>query len=452
MSRGGVVTATTAARVNPSVFSRTMREYSRRAFAVGGHPPRTIPTVLIPITTGADTAISAICSQGRTHPVMGATVGARGDHRAGSAPWETRTTASETESRTVMGTVPASGGDLAVLPREFHVTLPGYRRTPLTPLPALAAELGVGQVWVKDESERLGLPAFKVLGASWAVNRALSARAGHAGPARSLDELRRRTAGTAPTLVTATDGNHGRALARMAQLLGVRARVHLPGGLDPAVADAVAGEGAEVVPTDLVYDDVVRHAAASVRGDDVLVQDTARPGYEDVPGWVVDGYGTLFAEVDEQLGAAPDLVVVPTGVGSLLQAALQHHRSRPPAVLAVEPVGAACVGRSLAAGRPVTVDTSVPTVLAGLNCGTVSSTAWPVIAERLDAAVAVTDDQALAAVADLRAAGVPLGPCGAAALAGLRVLAADPRATARPGAAAVVVLVGTDGGPPVSPG
>ncbi len=337
--------------------------------------------------------------------------------------------------------------------RAFHATLPSYRPTRLVGLPGLAASLGVAQVWVKDEADRLGLPAFKILGASWAVNRALSARAGHLAPAGSLDELRRRTAGSAVTLVTATDGNHGRAVARMARLVGVRARVYLPDRVGSAAVDAIADEGADVVRTSLVYDQVVQTAARSVDGrpGDLLVQDTSWPGYEDVPRWIVDGYSTLFAEIDDQIDAAVDVLAVPTGVGSLLQAALEHYgspaRADRPGVLAVEPATAACVTASLAAGRPITVDTSSPTAMAGLNCGTVSEIAWPVISAGLDAAVGVSEDEARSALHDLHTAGVPVGPCGAAALAGLRLAAGDPELAGALGlgARSVVVLVSTEG-------
>lgn len=332
----------------------------------------------------------------------------------------------------------------------FHQTLPGFRPTPLVALPDLALELQVGQVLVKDESDRLGLPAFKILGASWAVARALGARAGSTAPVLDLDRLRASI--DRPTvLVTATDGNHGRAVARMAALLGVDARIHVPRGLAATTLAVIAAEGAEVVQTGLDYDAAVRHAAASTQGRpaDVLVQDTAWPGYEQIPQWVVDGYDTLFAEVDDHV--RPDVVVVPTGVGSLLQSALHHYRAPSrearPAVLAVEPVSAACVTRSLAAGRPVTVDTSTPTIMAGLNCGTVSAAAWPLVAAGLDAGIAVSDDDARAAVADLRLQGVDAGPCGAAALAGARVALGDPdrRAALGVGPSARVVLISTEG-------
>ena len=209
--------------------------------------------------------------------------------------------------------------------REFHSSMPGYRPTPLVDLPAVATELAVGAVLVKDESERLGLPAFKILGASWAVNFALSKQGGYAEPATNLADLRSRVGNAPVTLVTATDGNHGRAVARMAQLLGLAARVYVPAGTTAKTLKAIADEGAQVVQTDLRYDDVVRTAASSTtnRPADILIQDTAWPGYEEIPHWIVDGYSTMFGEIDAQGGdRAPDLIAVPTGVGSLLQAAL----------------------------------------------------------------------------------------------------------------------------------
>lgn len=337
----------------------------------------------------------------------------------------------------------------------FHRSMPGYRPTPLVDLPALATRLGVRSVAVKDESDRFGLPAFKALGASWAANRAVSARLGHP-PARTFAELSDRAHGSGLTLVTATDGNHGRALARIARLLGLSARIYIPDGLTAATVAVIEGEGAAVVRTGLGYDGAVRAAAASTneRPTDLLVQDTAWPGYEEVPAWIVQGYATLFGEIDPQ---EPDLVVVPTGVGSLLQAAIEHYRApertRRPALLAVEPTTAACVTRSLRAGTPVTVDTSTPTIMAGLNCGTVSSLAWPAVQAGLDGGVGVTDDETRHAVGLLHEAGVMAGPCGAAALAAVTVAATIPELAALAHPNADLVLISTESAAdPVKPG
>jgi diaminopropionate ammonia-lyase len=349
----------------------------------------------------------------------------------------------------------ARGWRCAAVPggaRDFHRSLPGFAATPLTEIPPLAAELGVGRVFVKDESARLVLPAFKVLGASWAVHRAL---AGRAVP-------------SPVTLVTATDGNHGRAVARVARLLGQRAHVLVPDGVHPGAVAAIAAEGAEVTRVAGDYDEAVRQAAAAAAGPAaVLIQDTAWPGYQQIPGWIVEGYGTLCAEIDEQLAAAgagpPDLVGVPVGVGSLAQAVVAHYRSpaaeTAPAVLAVEPEAASWVVLSLTRGEPVSVTTS-ETTMAGLNCGTPSSLAWPILQNGLDAAVTVTDAGSARAAADLAAAGVSAGPCGAAPLAGLRAaLTGDGsdqrRAELGLHPAATVVLLSTEGSaanPHVPPG
>jgi diaminopropionate ammonia-lyase len=315
---------------------------------------------------------------------------------------------------------------------EFHRRLPGYAPTPLTEAPGLAAEIGAGRLFVKDESARFDLRAFKFLGASWAGFLAVARRSGYAGPA-SLDGLRAHlaTADSGLALVTATDGNHGRAVARTARLLGLPARVYVPKPVPAVVTERISAEGARVTPVDDDYDGTVAAARADAAADEgaVLIQDTAWPGYEEVPGWIVAGYETLFAELDAQLVQAdapvPALVCVPSGVGSLAQAAVAHYR-RPalpaaarPRLLSAEPDTAACVLASLAAGSMVSVPTGT-TVMNGLNCGTVSSLAWPYLRGGLDAAIAVDDAAAAAAVSSLAAAGIAAGPSGAAAFAALR--------------------------------
>jgi diaminopropionate ammonia-lyase len=326
----------------------------------------------------------------------------------------------------------APGGSGRAL--AFHQSLPGYEPTPLLDLPSLAEDLAVGRVLVKDESRRLGLSAFKVLGASWACHRVLEQQPG-------------------ARLVTATDGNHGRAVARMAAHFGVPATVFVPDVMESATADRIVAEGAEVVRLDVGYDDAVRAAAAyaAESPDRALVQDTAWEGYTDVPGWIVEGYQTLLGEIDEQLGSAPDLVAVPVGVGSLAEAVVRHlrHPGAPhPTVLSVEPDTAACVLTSLVVGAPTTVPTAA-TVMAGLNCGTVSGTAWPVLRSGCDAAVTVDDDATLRAVDHLGRLGVSSGPSGAATLAGVRAVLTDPdrRAALDLPEGATVVLLSTEGNP-----
>jgi diaminopropionate ammonia-lyase len=373
--------------------------------------------------------------------------------------------------------------------RAFHASLPGYAPTRLTEVPALASELGAGRVFVKDESSRLGLPAFKVLGASWAVHQLLtdSPAAEPAPPSEPVipappDALAtlRAAAARRPSLtfVTATDGNHGRAVARMARLTGTPARVFVPAVTDPATRAAILSEGAKVTQIDGTYDEAVATARqwAESHPGAALVQDTAWPGYEQVPSWIVEGYSTLFAELDAQLTAAgagaPALVAVPVGVGSLAQAAVAHYRGRATAegwprrgqnsahgqpssitaVLSVEPDTAACLLASLRAGRPTTIPTA-NTIMAGLNCGTISSIAWPYFSSGLDAAVAVTDDAARRAAADLAAAGISSGPSGASSVAGARAAltgsgSEERRAAVGVDPASVIVLLSTEAAHP----
>ena len=304
-------------------------------------------------------------------------------------------------------------------PAAFHRSLPGYAPTALVELPDLALELGVGRVLVKDESSRLGISAFKALGASWAVARVVAARCGVRADGLGLGDVRA-LAETLPglRLVTATDGNHGRAVARMAAWLGVPALVFVPQVMRQPAVLVIESEGATVVRVPGSYDDAVAMAAAAAGPDPdaALVQDTGWAGYTDVPDWIVAGYSTLFAEVDDQvagLGVAPiGLVAVPVGVGSLAEAAVIRYRSGvdavPPSLLSVEPDSAACLLASLAAGGLMSVPTA-DTVMAGLNCGTPSLSAWTRLQEGVDAAVAVGDAAAEVAVDDLARLGAVLG-------------------------------------------
>ncbi len=322
-------------------------------------------------------------------------------------------------------------------------------------LPSLAQRWGVGSVLVKNESSRFGLPAFKALGASWAVARLLVHRAGLGEADLRLDQLRRLAQAAPMTLVAATDGNHGRAVARVGTWLELPVEVVVPGVMSGRTEAAIVAEGARVTRIAGSYDDAVAAAAqlADRLPSAALVQDTAWDGYEVVPGWIVEGYQTLLAELDDQLAerhlGGAEVIAVPVGVGSLAQAVLAYARSRTDGssvrVLSCEPDTAACVLASLAAGEPVSVPTGA-TVMAGLNCGTPSSLAWPYLRDGLDAAVAVSDEAAIRAVAELAEVGIQAGASGAAALAGAAAVLGDPdrRAELALPDDAVVVLLNTE--------
>jgi diaminopropionate ammonia-lyase len=275
---------------------------------------------------------------------------------------------------------------------------------------------------VKDESSRLGLPSFKVLGASWASYRLLVERLGQEPSWSGLDELREALAPLgALTLVTATDGNHGRAVARVARWLGYGARVRVPAGTARPRIEGIASEGATVAVVDGTYDDAVAEAAALARDDVLVVSDTSWPGYTEVPTRVIEGYSTIFDECDEQLAGPPDVVVVQLGVGALAAAVVGHYAGRA-TIVGVEPTSAACHFVSAAAGHPVSVPGPHDSIMAGLNCGNVSPVAWPAVSRGVEVFVAIDDTAAEGAMRDLAAIGVTAGETGGAGLAAAHAL------------------------------
>jgi diaminopropionate ammonia-lyase len=290
--------------------------------------------------------------------------------------------------------------------REFHRGLPDYRVTPLAACPRAAAALGIGALWVKDESARFGLNSFKTLGASWAMSRATS---------RIAD------------FSAATDGNHGRAVAWMARRMGARAHIFVPRNTPPARRALIEGEGAEVHVIEGSNDDAVRAGAAesAARGWQVIA-DTGYDGYLEIPRWIVEGYGTLFAEYAEQEVESPDVVFVQGGVGGLLCAAIRHF-SGGPRMVAVEPLDADCLRESIASpdGTPRTASGSQNSIMQGLNCGEVSLTAWPEIRRGVDLFIAIEDEFATSAMELL--APMNAGESGGAGVAGLIAVCREPR-------------------------
>ena len=349
------------------------------------------------------------------------------------------------------GGVPKSTSD----PLTFHRSMPGYEPTPLISTPELARRVGVASLVVKDQSRCLGLPAFKIIGASWAVNCALAERLG-LPPAPTFAALLERAESVRPLkLVTATDGNHGRAVAHMAALLGLEAAIYVPAGTVQARIDAIEGEGArlEVVPGS--YDDAVTRAAEDAGEQRLVVSDTSWPGYEHIPRAVIDGYATILHEIDEQLDQGglpqPDVALVQCGVGALAAAVGAHYRGgEGPTLVSVEPGDAACMLESLAAGRIVTVPGPHRSIMAGLNCGTLSLVAWPLLAGTYDLCITVDDERAREAMRLLAHAGIESGESGAAGLAGLLAICsapelAEPRERFGIGAATNVLVFSTEG-------
>lgn len=329
---------------------------------------------------------------------------------------------------------------------RFHKgVLHGYRPSPLT---AIQLPDFNGQVLVKDESDRFGLPAFKVLGGSFAAYVELCRLWQLDNQHTTLAELIQHGQGAseAPVFVTATDGNHGRGLAWFAKQVQLPCRVFVPSSVSRKSIENIRMEGALVEQLPLDYDSTVDHANrfAGQTQNAILIQDTAWPGYERIPRNIVDGYSTLMKEINAQ--CEPTHIICPVGVGSLADAVVQN-RIATTKVIAVEPEAANCLFQSLQQGsiKPITTG---HTIMPGLNCGTVSSQAWPTLRIGIAACVAVTDEQADSAMQQLREHfNIDSGPCGAAALAALQLLSQDPSAckALALNQGSVVVLLSTEG-------
>ena len=336
---------------------------------------------------------------------------------------------------------------------KFHASIPGFSKSPLISLPVLAQELGIASLHVKNESSRLGLPAFKILGASWAIARFYGEKLGIPESELTFSTIKEKAhLSEISLLVAATDGNHGRAVARMAKYLNCKAEIFIPFGVSPEAVAAIESEGAVIHKTEASYDVAVEKARVfteSILGA-VLIQDTSWEGYEEIPQWIVEGYQTLCAEIDEQMDSHPvDIVVIPVGVGSLAHAVVAHYRGASvfhPVLVSVEPTVAACLLESLHKDLRTSVETT-PTIMAGLNCGTPSEAAWPLLRAGISAAVVVDDAACAKAVKELNANGVDSGPCGGATLAGLRTLLSDEKARTSLGITkqSNVVLINTEG-------
>jgi len=286
--------------------------------------------------------------------------------------------------------------------RKFHQSFPDYEPTPLARLAHLADMLQVANIWIKDESYRFSLNAFKVLGAVHGLAYLVADRLDKNVGELCFDLLnapstKERLANT--TFVTATDGNHGRAVAWGAQQLGCNAVVYLPKGASVARYEAIKGHGAQVSTIEGNYDDAVQLAMEHAqRHGWILVQDTAREGYEEIPVRIMQGYLTILHEALEQLeGEIPTHVFVQCGVGSLAAATQAYlfelFGDNRPIFTVVEPTRAACYYESMAAHarRPKKIKGDLDTIMAGLACGEPSTLAWEILRDYADVFVACPD-------------------------------------------------------------
>lgn len=302
---------------------------------------------------------------------------------------------------------------------RFQETFPQYSRTPLFSLPALAGHLGVSGIYVKDESYRFGLNAFKVLGGAYAMGRYLAQRLKLPAGELSLGLLQspevKRELGDI-TFITATDGNHGRGVAWAARQLGQRAVVYMPKGSSRVRLENIRAAGAKAFITEWNYDECVRFCAEeAARNGWVLIQDTAWGDYREIPEWIMQGYATIALESMDQLAGLgipkPTHMLLQAGVGSFagaIQAAFAAvYGGERPVTAIVEPDKADCLYRSALAGdgKPRHVTGMMDTIMAGLACGEPNPAAWEILRACADMFISCPD---YAAAKGMRLLGNPL--------------------------------------------
>jgi diaminopropionate ammonia-lyase len=304
--------------------------------------------------------------------------------------------------------------------REFFAARPSLLPTPTHQLDALANTLNIGVLYAKVESARYGLNAFKLLGARFAIERLIADGA----------------ISSSSTIVCASEGNHGRAVAHAARAAGCTSRVYVAHDISSSRAHAIAGEGAEVVRVNGSYDDAVRIATEDARVHNwVVVSDTSWDGYERIPRLIMLGYTRMMDEVSDVLPEPPDVVFVQGGVGGLLCAVASwcafHWSDRRPTIVSVEPLDAACLLASARAGRPIAVDGTLTTTMAGLRNREVSPLAFSALQPIVDGYLAIDDSWAHDAMCRMARPGgrdprIEAGASGAAALGGLLAVVNDP--------------------------
>ncbi|MDX8433475.1 diaminopropionate ammonia-lyase [Mesorhizobium abyssinicae] len=349
----------------------------------------------------------------------------------------------------------------AVEAERFLAARDNHAETPLHALPALAGELGIGALHVKDEGQRLGLGSFKALGGAYAVMQLVLEEAGRRlGRTVDVAELHSadvKAIAAGMTFACATDGNHGRSVAQGAGLVGARSVIFVHSGVSNERVAAIARFGAEIVRIAGDYDQSVREAArVAAERDWTVVSDTSWPGYERIPGLVMQGYTVIVREALKRLAQPPTHVFLQAGVGGFAAAVAGHFaivlgEDRPKAIV-VEPARAACLYETAKAGHPIAIAHSKPTVMAMLECYEPSLVAWRVLSRIGDAFMTVDEADAVSVMSRLaRPSGddpaIVSGESGGAGLAGLIRAAGDKKLRAALGldADSRVLIVNSEG-------
>lgn len=341
--------------------------------------------------------------------------------------------------------------------RDLHRSLLEYAPTPLVTTSRGVQTFGSARLLIKDESHRLGLKAFKALGASYAVHKWFAQRQAVPPAGRFYREFK---SSEDVTLCTATDGNHGRGVAWVAQKLGLRAVIYMPTGTVRARVESIRSHGAEVHVINGDYDAAVTQCAEQARSNGwQIISDTSWAGYQQIPRWIQAGYVTMFEEIHEQSEGEIDIAFIPGGVGALAATAAWWY-SRPGyegvKLVSVEPVSAACLLESIeSGGEPHKASGDLDSMMAGLNCGMPSQVAWPLIRDRFDLFMTIEDEAALMAMRYYYrglsgAPSIESGESGAATLGGLLTLCdsegmAEARRSVALDANSTVLLLNTEG-------
>ncbi|MDD2482040.1 MAG: diaminopropionate ammonia-lyase [Lutispora sp.] len=289
--------------------------------------------------------------------------------------------------------------------RKFHKSFPQYDVTPLHNLPNLSESLELSKIWVKDESYRFGLNAFKVTGGSYAIGRYICEKNN-----MDTDDLTYHNLVSEETktklgdteFVTATDGNHGRGIAWAAREIGQKSVVFMPKGSALMRLQNIRKEGAKAVLTEYNYDDSVRLAKEYAENNNgIMVQDTAWEGYEEIPIWIMQGYTTIADEIEEQISSMgfdePTHIILQAGVGSFAAAILgfyvAKYKGKRPISIVVEPDKADCIYKSalINDGKPHPVTGDLDTIMAGLACGEPNTIGWEILRDYADMFISCPD-------------------------------------------------------------